>query len=58
MARWAFIFLVTISLVLWSNSRGSNESLSIDQRVDRILTETPLIGRLSSLLSTELWLNR
>lgn len=57
MARWAFILLMTISLALWSNARGSSGSLSVNQRVDRILTETPLIGRLSSLLSTGLCLN-
>lgn len=52
--RRAFILLVVISLILWNNIRYSQRSLSIDQRVDRILTETPLIGRPRALLSAKL----
>lgn len=50
----AFILLVAISLTLWSNIRYSQRPPSIDQRVDRILTETPLIGRPRALLSAKL----
>lgn len=47
-ARWTLVVLVAITLTLWSH--GSNVPLGIDQRVDQILSENPLVGRKRSLI--------
>lgn len=44
MGRWIAILFLTGLFTLLANARGSEVSLSIEQRVDKILSETPLIG--------------
>lgn len=44
MVRWIAILFLTGLFTLLANARGSDVSLSIEQRVDKILSETPLIG--------------
>lgn len=44
MGRWIAILFLTGLFTLLANARGSGVSLSIEQRVDKILSETPLIG--------------
>lgn len=48
MARWTLVLLAAIAFTLWSN--GSDAPLSIEQRVDQILSESPLIGRSRSII--------
>lgn len=44
MGRWIAILFLTGLFTILANARSSEVSLSIEQRVDKILSETPLIG--------------
>lgn len=44
MGRFAFILFLTGLLTFFTNAR-SQEPPSIEERVDKVLSETPLIGR-------------
>lgn len=48
MGRLVVILFLAGFLTLFTSARGPEVALSIDQRADRILSETPLIGRYST----------